>query len=50
VTLPAENQQPRLIVCSNCGRPLRDHCRKHFDPCCPGHCTGTKRGVGKWSQ
>jgi hypothetical protein len=39
---------PRLVVCGNCGQPLADHCTKHYDPCCPGHCTGTKRGLQSW--
>ena len=46
----AADREPRLIVCANCGRRLADHCTKHFAPCCPGHCTGTKRGESGWAD
>jgi len=41
-------RKPKLIVCANCQRPFREHCTKHLVPCCPGHCTGTKRGFKSW--
>lgn len=25
-------------TCSNCGRPLFEHCKHHLIPCCPGKC------------
>ncbi|MGH9001911.1 MAG: hypothetical protein ACRDYV_02165 [Acidimicrobiia bacterium] len=24
--------------CSNCGRPMAEHCWVHLVPCCPGKC------------
>jgi hypothetical protein len=30
-------KDPRLLICSNCGKPFSDHCRRHFFS---NHCRG----------
>ena len=40
-----DDQRWLKVRCSNCLKPVADHCRIHMMPCCPGRCSGERSDI-----